>query len=790
MSLAFTKILRDLWLNRARTSLVVLAIALSVMAFGVLNTTYSVVLYNFNAAYAQAEPAHAILTLPDFDKELVEKVRGLPEVKLAEGRRQFYTKLESGGQPRLINTNAGDDPAHTGIARLAWDQAPPAELRKGEVLLDRTFQALLPVKPGQTLTIETMDGRRHDLTVAGLPNDLTSLPSRFNMLGQAFVNLDTAVHLGQERDYNQLLVVTNAKGDTRAALQAEIQRQVSHIVDEVEEAGYTVLAAELPAVGQPPLENVVRSLLLLLQLFGFLIVVLAVLVVSNVAAALVAEQTRQVGILKAVGSRSTGVLWIYSQMVLIIGGSALLIALPLVWIVTRLFVNVLASLIDTQLLVFEFPLSTWVSLPLLAFGATFIAVIRPLWRASHLSVRQALSDETPRAEGGRAVLNAGSLLVRSSLRGLLRKRQRLFLNLLMLGLSGAMFVTALNVRREVQLSVARVQLRRNYDIQVRLDETVNRHALEESARKVPGVSGAEGFIMGSMGRILPDGTLASSVQVLAHPAGSDYTRPWLVSGQWPAQQNGLLPSSETLDVWGLSEVQPIQLGQPLRVKAAGRKADWVLDGALGKLNIAGVYMTYESYAKLTRQEGMVNMLAVRIAPGADGQAMADRLLSELEHDGYSVQRIDYIPPLNATEMTSYNIIVYALFAVVALTALVGGLGLLSTLSISVMERQREIGIIRSMGARPARIRRLVLTEGVLIGLLSLPLSYLLSWPLTLALGKAVVMGIAGVTPQPIYLPEAALVWAGLVCGLALLASWLPARQAGRLSIRETLIYLG
>jgi len=45
----------------------------------------------------------------------------------------------------------------------------------------------------------------------------------------------------------------------------------------------------------------------------------------------------------------------------------------------------------------------------------------------------------------------------------------------------------------------------------------------------------------------------------------------------------------------------------------------------------------------------------------------------------------------------------------------------------------------------------VLTEGVLIGLLSLPLSYLLSWPLTLALGKAVVMGIAGVAPSPVYL---------------------------------------
>src|SRR5512137_2776456 len=126
MSLGFIKILRDLWLNRARTSLVVLAIALSVMAFGVLNTTRSVMLYNFTTAYLQAEPAQAILTLPDFDEELVKKVRSIPEVRLAEGRRQFFLKLETGGQERLINTNASLDPAHTSIARLAWDQAPPA----------------------------------------------------------------------------------------------------------------------------------------------------------------------------------------------------------------------------------------------------------------------------------------------------------------------------------------------------------------------------------------------------------------------------------------------------------------------------------------------------------------------------------------------------------------------------------------------------------------------------------------------------------------------------------------
>ena len=87
MSLSFTKILRDLWLNRARTSLVVLSIALSVTAFGALNTARAVISKNYLTVYQQAQPAQVILTLRDFDESLLEKVRGLPEVRLAEGQR-------------------------------------------------------------------------------------------------------------------------------------------------------------------------------------------------------------------------------------------------------------------------------------------------------------------------------------------------------------------------------------------------------------------------------------------------------------------------------------------------------------------------------------------------------------------------------------------------------------------------------------------------------------------------------------------------------------------------------
>jgi ABC-type antimicrobial peptide transport system permease subunit len=60
-------------------------------------------------------------------------------------------------------------------------------------------------------------------------------------------------------------------------------------------------------------------------------------------------------------------------------------------------------------------------------------------------------------------------------------------------------------------------------------------------------------------------------------------------------------------------------------------------------------------------------------------------------------------------------------------AAIGAIGLLATLSISVVERQREIGIMRSVGASAWHVAGQFLVEGLIIGLLawvvSLPLSY-------------------------------------------------------------------
>ena len=123
-----------------------------------------------------------------------------------------------------------------------------------------------------------------------------------------------------------------------------------------------------------------------------------------------------------------------------------------------------------------------------------------------------------------------------------------------------------------------------------------------------------------------------------------------------------------------------------------------------------------------------------------------------------------------------------------LVAVVGGLGLSGTMSINVMERTREIGVMRAVGANDRAILRIVLVEGVIIGLISWVLAIVVAYPIGLGLSNIVGTLFLESEMTYIYSIPGAIGWLGAVLLIALLAGTIPARGASRLSVRETLAY--
>jgi putative ABC transport system permease protein len=132
------------------------------------------------------------------------------------------------------------------------------------------------------------------------------------------------------------------------------------------------------------------------------------------------------------------------------------------------------------------------------------------------------------------------------------------------------------------------------------------------------------------------------------------------------------------------------------------------------------------------------------------------------------------------------VLVRMLQAMALLFALVGAFGLASTMSASVIERGRELGVLRAIGASPRTVLALVVGEGVVIGALSWLVALALALPLALVIGR-VVGALAFNIPLPLS-PSivAALAWLALVVIGAAVSSAVPAWQAARRPVHDAL----
>jgi putative ABC transport system permease protein len=119
---------------------------------------------------------------------------------------------------------------------------------------------------------------------------------------------------------------------------------------------------------------------------------------------------------------------------------------------------------------------------------------------------------------------------------------------------------------------------------------------------------------------------------------------------------------------------------------------------------------------------------------------------------------------------------------------VGGIGLTGTLSMNVLERTREIGVMRAIGASSGTIRQLVVTEGMLVGILSWLIALGLSWPFSRLLCTVIGLTLLQRPLDYVFNWTGVAIWFGLVIAISALASLWPATNAARLTVRDALAY--
>ena len=169
-------------------------------------------------------------------------------------------------------------------------------------------------------------------------------------------------------------------------------------------------------------------------------------------------------------------------------------------------------------------------------------------------------------------------------------------------------------------------------------------------------------------------------------------------------------------------------------------------------------------------------------------ALAKAVEARLRQYNVDIADISTGSSIGQTATDGFNVLVGFLLFLAGLTALVGSIGLTGTMSMNVLERTREIGVMRAIGASDNMLMKMVIVEGSLIGLLSWLFSCLLAFPISKLMSDSVNQAIFGAPSNFALTPTGFLLWLGVVILLSVLASLMPARNASRLTIREVLAY--
>ncbi len=203
-----------------------------------------------------------------------------------------------------------------------------------------------------------------------------------------------------------------------------------------------------------------------------------------------------------------------------------------------------------------------------------------------------------------------------------------------------------------------------------------------------------------------------------------------------------------------------------------------------------VYTNYDYITQVTNRVGEADALMVKMErhDPAYVDAATRALEDHFERIGVRVSMVSTINNERTEAEASFDAIVALLLVMAILLALVGGLGLMGTMSINVLERTREIGVLRAIGASNRGVALVFIREGIVIGLMSWLMGAILAVPMSQGLNQALGQAVMGVPLTYAYSMPGLWLWLVVVIILSILASFIPARNASRLTVREVLAY--
>ena len=779
----------DLTRRKARASFAIATLALAIASIGIFAVAP---LMNAEMRKEVAANKLADLTVEtrplQLDRAALDRLGRLPNVTAVQPRSFFATRMYIGARRETVYLIGVPDfrRQSVDVVRLVSGRTPSAGAALTEV--QNAKQDRFAGSTGDSVRIIAADGSTPRLRIGGEGHSLDG--------AQDVVGDKVAVLYTTPRTVAALSGrpgVSSLAFRLRDSRDAAVRRTTASVQRELRAADPSFTGfAQLPEVREPgsyPGKEAFDDVSTLFTIVTVLAVLSGMVLVSSTMSMLVAEQAGEIATMKAIGGRRRQIAAVYLRTALLLGALSLFLGIPAGVLLAGGILHFFASTfyaIDTGL---------GINWPVVAASAAFglvapaLAALPAIRRGVRLPLRDALEGAGVETAGGRidrALLRLRRLprTAQIGLRNVGRRRRRSIATALIVA------VAVGNLLGVMALASGTAEITRGSWDDRQWDVLVGsslRRPLDANAERIirstPGVAQAEPAIQNEI-------KLRDRDAFVYGTGASTMFRYKLVVGRWYSAAEDAARARVVVLERGIARAEGIGLGDRVDLATgAGRRSFRVIGIASNQQENGSVAFVplATAQAALGTPDG-VNQYWIRTSSRDHGQIdrVTTRVEDALTAHGYEVgTEITYVGERdnvaeNRTITTSIGVLG---FIVVAISMV----GLVNTMTMSVLERTREVGILRCIGARARDIRRIFATEGMTLALIGwlagVPLGYGILRALIWAIKELIEVDI------PVVYPASHVVVAliGTIV-LALVVIALPLRRAARLEPGEALRY--
>ncbi len=781
MNTQWHKVRGDFRAHRTQIALIAIVLVLGAAAVvGALNT-YAVLKREIVRSYARSNSPDIVLSFDRVPPGIVEALQARPGVAEAAARRVVTAKV-AGKKPGewlpmriILMPDLADQ--RVGLVHQHGTEWPAPE---AGILIEQSSLALLPGGVGSSVHLRVPGGDDLTVPISGSVHDTSVAPGVMELFVYAYASTALAPKLGQPGDVDLVAVLMEDRSTGAIKMADSLNAWLT--------------AQGTPSVRTDVLPNVHPHAALMAALLQVLLGLAALgFTCSAALAAFVVSlwmkrEVRQVGIMKAIGARSHQIalqyLALVGPIVLAATGVGLLAGTQL----GRWLIAYCATEQNLDISRWEISGALALGEVLCAAGIPLLAMTVPILLASRQSARAAMQD----AGIGAPVVSAWTTRWHAgenrpwtfALRNSFRRKGRLAVTLLGLGAGGAVLLTANNLYASLMGVIDTSIADRGQDLQVTVTRPMPSAELEALGRGLPGVAIAEAWQRATVEITPPAPATSQRALLSAFPVATQLKKLPIKAGRWPAPgESAMIVVTKPLQ----ARMPALRVGAEVMLKYRDRETKVQVAGLVEEIASPVIYGDAALFELVTGVRDRATELRVK---ARDPQhldpvvsALDDALIAAHLPSGTILTRAQIRESYDehfSNFVAVCNIVAFA-------SAFIGAVCLVAFACLNIIERAREIGVIRAVGATPRQVLQLFLAESGAIAALSVILALVITLPVS-TLINSLIANNALLIPIPLVFSWKAL---GVLLGglpVVMLGVWFAVSRLLRVSVREILAY--